>query len=324
MRFHPLFGAIVGALAIAAAPFLIENASYSGPEPYKAEQAQQSAGAAQRGTALDHAPDNQPGTTLRESNKPEQPKANQDGGSSAAITNWIQAISALAVAVFTGFLWSLQSQQVGLMAGSLTKTGEATDQMREANRLTQEALHLERPWIKIIGLTVKELAFKNNPERPDIGDHFHVSLSVPVQNVGRVPAMEVQLIPAIWLNPIEEANFYEWERHWLAAQEHSHQRYEVGTRYGQLLFPQDTHTFQSSIQTSTYFPPESLIADRNHPGRFRIFVGAFVFYRFADRIAYTRTISVLYGGQFEEWVENPVRTNPQQEWHRLPGADTAA
>jgi hypothetical protein len=134
MRFNPLFAAIAGMFMIAAVPILVNGSENGGRTSSEAQQSYQIAQARQAGAIGRNAANNQARPSF---SQPNQPKNAQEYD--ASLTNWMQGLSAVAVALFTYFLWRLQSQQVGLTGKALREAADATDAMKRQNEIAEDA-----------------------------------------------------------------------------------------------------------------------------------------------------------------------------------------
>lgn len=329
LRGYRLFVLTIGLILAAASP----------PKNGDGQQPKQSAQPKVEQSLADMA------ATLREANKPsglEKPCGEgEDSRESDLCAQWKAADAAKSSARAAWLFGALGTLIGGLTlaaasaaavfakkAADHTESGakaaaDAVSETREANRISQEAMYQQRPWLKIVEIRIRDISFLNNPDRPDIGDHFSVHISVKVENVGQIPAMEVQCIGAIWLNENTEVNFEDWRTHWDAARNHAEQRYTNGSRFGQVLFPGDDSVFSNGFSTSIYMPPRSLPVSRECPDSFRIFVQAVIFYRFNGKVAWTMAIKVIDGGKISDWIADPIRKGSAIASNRLGGAETA-
>lgn len=170
MRFNPLFAALAGLFVIAAIPALVKSAYPGGSASRQVEQANQIvplANAVVANLAYDKTR-----TDLAGRDAPKQTSDNA--------ANWIQALSAIAVAFFTYFLWQLQSQQVGLTTKALKESADATAAMVEANDIAREDT---RPILAYAGIVWEDFP----------GDRGEKLARFVWRNVGKRPVRLIRL-----------------------------------------------------------------------------------------------------------------------------------
>jgi hypothetical protein len=183
MRFHPLVAAIVG-LTLLMAVTALNPHKYGEDRQSHSAEAQKAKGitsSAPPYAVVARSGDNQTGADLRGEYKPRQPAKDQLDAASPIWTNWIQALSAVAVAVFTLFLWRLQSRQVGLTAQALDESSGATKAMQRQNELTEIA---QRPWVTLIPRVTK---LESDP------GYIRVGIAVDAKNIGQSVALDLRL-----------------------------------------------------------------------------------------------------------------------------------
>ncbi len=112
------------------------------------------------------------------------------------ITDWIQALSALAVAVFTYFLWRLAARQTDLIQKNVQIAKVAADAAKKSAETAERALiGVQRPLFKVV-LGRLEI---EPPTKASEFENYRVQLVLT--NVGREPAITVasavQFVPCL-------------------------------------------------------------------------------------------------------------------------------
>lgn len=189
----------------------------------------------------------------------------------------------------------------------------------EANEIASTA---QRAWLKIEEASLFNIKLKNNPERPDVGDHFTATVRVKVRNVGNLPAKFVKHTPRLWLNVEHEVSFTDWQYGWMNALEDALEKVKISTQLGPILFPTDTEDFNHGISTSAFPVKGTFKVNREYPNRVRIFATIIILYQIGDG-EWRYTLTNVYGviGKIAEWVD--PSNEPLYGTLRLKGSDLA-
>lgn len=217
MRFHPLVAAVVGLLALATVPALVKDTQHVSRAPGGTEHNRQISVQPHTSADLPDALDYEPRADLGPDNRDRNEE--QGGPASPLWTNWIQALSGIAVALFTGFLLRLQSQQVGLHGSALDEAAKSAKAALEtagyAAQSAKAAVAQNRAWLKIENLAVSELRYEKGTANGRDYEHLCAETSIVITNVGDTPATHVVSHVRIWAFPFLR-NYSDWWTMWTA------------------------------------------------------------------------------------------------------------
>jgi hypothetical protein len=283
MRFNPLIAAVAGLLAIAAIPALVHRADERARAPNETGQSHEVAKSGQPNVSQPNAPDNDAGTNLSAREEPSYSPSNAPDDSRT--TNWIQALSGLAVAAFTYFLWRLQSRQVGLTENAVDEAGKsaraALASADHAARAAKAAVDQHRAWIKITELSIYDVKYKRATNRPGEPELIAVMVRAKLENVGATPATSVCFQPHIWAFPMI-ANYTDWPVMWDRALAEFKGRLHQQIEGGSVLFPNDPKPRVHGINTLWNPVEGSFAINSDDPTPIRLMGIAMVVYRIAS------------------------------------------